>query len=94
MMVLEVLYGLLAVFALALGVGTIWMIHYRSEFKKLTEYVLKVEADRLKLTEMFEAAEELAEHRKVTIEQMIELISTNEDIPKPVKVAVVMVKHR
>lgn len=93
-MILEIVYGLLAVAALLLGVGTIWMIHYRSEFQKLTKYVLKVEADRIKLTELLEAAEELAQHRKETIDRQLDLIMSNEAIPKPVKVAVSMVKHR
>lgn len=90
-MVLEILYGLLTVVVLTLVVAVPLIFHYISEFKKLKAYAHKVELDRMKLYNILEAAVELADHRKVVNDNIIEIVTQHPDVPKPVKVAVISV---
>lgn len=85
------LSGLLALVGFILIVSIPFAFHYAKEFKKLKEYAYKVELDRLQTYNILEAAEELAHHRKIVNDKIVEIVTQHPDVPKPVKVAVISV---
>lgn len=90
-MVIEILYGLITIIVLTIVIAVPLIFHYIAEFKKLKEYAYSVELDRLKAVNIIEAAEELAHHRKIVNDQIIDIVTSHPDVPKPVKVAVISV---
>lgn len=90
-MMLEMIYGLLTLVVLLTLLPIPLVLHYKGEFKKLKEYAYKVELDRLQTYNILEAAEELANHRKIVNDKIIDIVTSHPDVQKPVKVAVISV---
>ena len=88
---LEMVYGLLTLVVLLTLLPIPLVIHYTKEFKKLKEYAYKVELDRLQTYYILETTEELANHRKIVNDKIIDIVTNHPDVPKPVKVAVISV---
>lgn len=89
-MIVETLSGLLAILIFALGVGTIWGLYYRNKYKVLFKAFEDARFSQVRAERELEDATKIAEHRKVTLDNVVDIILADKNqVPKAIKMMVV-----
>lgn len=74
----------------ALAIGSIWGVFYRTRYKTLLKAFKETRLREANATRVCEAAQELAHHRKVVLDSVLNIVLADKNqVPKSIKMMVV-----